>query len=115
MPEKISQDRVDKNSMFQPEKKTEFLPGTDEGCAENGAENHAENHADIHPEADVDKTDSPHALDGSQYLNIIEEQAYSEQPPTPEEQKPWRIFHQHDRPDEAPTTHEAPTISVGPR
>ena len=36
-----------------------------------------------------------HALDGSQYLGIIEEQIYAEQRPTPEEQKPWRIFHQH--------------------
>jgi len=56
----------------------------------------------------------PHALDGSQYHNIIEEQVYAEQRPTAEEQKPWRIFHpQTDKPDE--TRPDEPTISVGPR
>lgn len=66
-----------------------------------------------------------HALDGSQYHNIIEEQAYSELPPTPEEQKPWRVFHQRENQRESQSesqhdtkpadrdSHEAPTISVG--
>jgi hypothetical protein len=31
-------------------------------------------------------------LDGSQYLDIIEEQKYAEQRPTPEEQKPRRAY-----------------------
>lgn len=56
----------------------------------------------------------PHALDGSQFHTIIEEQVYAEQPPTAEEQKPWRIFHPDaDKPDEARP--DEPTISVGPR
>ncbi len=56
----------------------------------------------------------PHALDGSQYHNVIEEQVYAEQPPTAEEQKPWRIFH----PDSGmprDTSPDEPTISVGTR
>ena len=57
-----------------------------------------------------------HALDGSQYHNIIEEQVYAEQPPTAEEQKPWRVFHQHETQDSKTGDQgspEAPAISVG--
>ena len=56
----------------------------------------------------------PHALDGSQYHSIIEEQVYADQPPTLEEQKPWRIFHPDtEKPVEAAP--DKPTISVGKR
>jgi len=56
---------------------------------------------------------SPHALDGSQYHNIIEEQVYAEQRPSPQEQRPWRIFHptQTEPPTPEP---DKPSISVGP-
>ena len=57
-----------------------------------------------------------HALDGSQYHNIIEEQVYAEQPPTAEEQKPWRVFHQHETQDTRTGDQgspDAPAISVG--
>ncbi len=56
----------------------------------------------------------PHALDGSQYHSIIEEQVYAEQPPTAEEQKPWRIFHPETE-QPAETAVDKPTISVGAR
>jgi hypothetical protein len=69
-------------------------------------------------DTDIDTGSSTHALDGSQYLGIIEEQTYSEQPPTPEEQKPWRIFHQHQGSGsgagDKSGPHEASEISVGP-
>ncbi len=32
-------------------------------------------------------------LDGRQFHNVIDEQRYAEQPPTHEEQTPWRIHH----------------------
>ncbi len=55
---------------------------------------------------------APHPLDGSHFHNVIEEQVYSELPPTPEEQMPRRARHlpepegQHRHPDD-------PAISVG--
>lgn len=57
---------------------------------------------------------SPHPLDGSQYHNVIEEQVYAEQPPSAEEQKPWRISHPEPVPSDK-ASHEAPSISVGTR
>ena len=54
-----------------------------------------------------------HALDGSQYHNIIEEQYYSELPPTAEEQRPWRIFHRGEAGEEHRPAQAAPAISVG--
>lgn len=55
---------------------------------------------------------APHPLDGSQFHNVIEEQVYSELPPTPEEQMPRRSRHLPD--PEARQPHpDDPAISVG--
>ena len=54
----------------------------------------------------------PHALDGSHYHSIIEEQVYADQPPTPEEQKP---FHPETEEKPAEAAPDKPTISVGTR
>lgn len=54
-----------------------------------------------------------HAVDGSQFHNVIEEQWYSELPPTPEEQMPLRARHLTE-PDDQPPHPDDPTISVGP-
>ncbi len=62
----------------------------------------------------ADRAPPPHALDGSQYHNIIEEQLYAEQPPTAQEQTPWRIFHPDSGKPDAVAPDE-PSISVGPR
>lgn len=53
-------------------------------------------------------------LDGSQYLNIIEEQIYSELPPTPEEQQPIHARHlqQNKTPEQKPSVHDT-SLSVG--
>ena len=53
-------------------------------------------------------------LDGSQYRNIIEEQIYSELPPTPEEQQPLHARHlaQNKKSEQKPPAHDAP-LSVG--
>lgn len=56
----------------------------------------------------------PHALDGSQFHNVIDEQAWSELPPTPDEQRPHRIFHRADAADTAGSPNEEARISVGP-
>ncbi len=56
-----------------------------------------------------------HPLDGSQFHNVIEEQVYSELPPTPEEQMPRRAQHLTDpEPSPPPPPPEKPAISVGP-
>ena len=49
-------------------------------------------------------------LDGSQYLNVIEEQVYSELPPSQEEQQPVRARHLEKQ--KAPLPHDS-LISVG--
>lgn len=56
----------------------------------------------------------PHPLDGSQYHNVIEEQAYSELPPTPEEQQPRRARHLAE-PEPIQPHPDDPAISVGPQ
>lgn len=56
----------------------------------------------------------PHPLDGSQYHNVIEEQVYSELPPTAEEQRPRRVRQLAD-PDAVQPHPDDPTISVGPQ
>lgn len=56
----------------------------------------------------------PHALDGSQYHNIIEEQAYAEQAPSAAEQRPWRIFHPDAAPSSPASSNES-SMSVGIR
>ncbi len=53
-----------------------------------------------------------HPLDGSQFHNVIEEQVYSELPPTAEEQQPRRVRHLPD-PDSQQPRPDDPTISVG--
>lgn len=55
---------------------------------------------------------APHPLDGSQFHNVIEEQAWSEVPPTPEEQEPRRSRHLPD-PEVARQHPDDPSISVG--
>ena len=55
----------------------------------------------------------PHAMDGSQFHNVIEEQTWSELPPTPEEQMPRRARHLDDAEEQAPHPAQA-QISVGP-
>ena len=57
---------------------------------------------------------SQHAVDGSQYHSVIEEQIYAEQSPTAEEQKPWRIFHP-DAGKRAETPADVAAMSVGPQ
>ncbi len=57
---------------------------------------------------------APHPLDGSQFHNVIEEQSWSELPPTPEEQMPWRALHREQRQEEPSSHQEPPQISVGP-
>ncbi len=65
-----------------------------------------------------------HAMDGSQFHNVIEEQVWSELPPTPEEQMPRRARHlatrdhnaalSPERSADEPTHTEPAQISVGP-
>lgn len=53
-------------------------------------------------------------LDGSQYLNVIEEQIYSELPPTPQEQQPIRARHADAALKQESERHEqVPEQSVG--
>lgn len=54
-----------------------------------------------------------HPLDGSQFHNVIEEQVYSELPPTAEEQMPRRVRQLTD-PEPLPPPPDEPAISVGP-
>lgn len=54
----------------------------------------------------------PHPLDGSHFHNVIEEQVYSELPPTPEEQQPRRVRHVPE-PEGQRTHPDDPAISVG--
>ncbi len=54
----------------------------------------------------------PHPLDGSQFHNVVEEQEYSERPPTPEEQAPRRARHLAPPPAVEPHPDD-PAISVG--
>ncbi len=55
-----------------------------------------------------------HAMDGSQFHNVIEEQSWSELPPTQEEQMPRRARHLDDA-DREQTSHPVQAqISVGP-
>ena len=54
-----------------------------------------------------------HAMDGSQFHTVIEEQTWSELPPTPEEQMPRRAHHLLEHGTE-PTVHPEPAqISIG--
>ena len=55
---------------------------------------------------------APHPVDGSQFHNVVEEQAWSEMPPTPEEQEPRRVRHLPD-PEAAKPHPDDPSISVG--
>lgn len=55
---------------------------------------------------------APHPLDGSHFHNVIEEQVYSELPPTPEEQMPRRSRHLPDPQGRQPHRDD-PAISVG--
>ncbi len=55
---------------------------------------------------------APHPLDGSQYHNVIEEQEWSEQPPSPEEQAPRRARHLPE-PASPPPHPDDPAISIG--
>ncbi len=55
---------------------------------------------------------APHPLDGSHFHSVIEEQVYSELPPTPEEQKPRRVRHLPDPEGQQPHPDD-PTISIG--
>jgi hypothetical protein len=55
-----------------------------------------------------------HAMDGSQFHNVIEEQTWAELPPTREEQMPRRARHL-DEGESAQSPHqEQAQISVGP-
>lgn len=56
---------------------------------------------------------SPHPLDGSQFHNVVEEQAYAELPPTREEQAPRRARHRPE-PETVQPHPDDPSISVGP-
>ncbi len=56
---------------------------------------------------------APHPLDGSQFHNVVEEQAYSELPPTAEEQAPRRARQLPD-PEPVRPHPDDPSISVGP-
>ena len=55
---------------------------------------------------------APHPLDGSQFHNVIEEQAWSDAPPTQQEQAPRRARHLPD-PEQAKPHPDDPSISVG--
>ncbi len=73
------------------------------------------------PESDTHTATArqPHALDGSQFHNVIEEQSWSELPPTQEEQMPRRAYHLDQAQDaqanrEQSSAHEPAQISVGP-
>ncbi len=55
---------------------------------------------------------APHPLDGSHFHNVIEEQVYSELPPTPEEQQPRRVRHLPEPEGQQPHPDD-PAISVG--
>ncbi len=56
---------------------------------------------------------APHPMDGSQFHNVIEEQTWSELPPTQEEQMPRRARHL-DAPEHEQASHPSQAqISVG--
>ena len=55
-----------------------------------------------------------HAMDGSQFHNVIEEQSWSDLPPTREEQMPRRARHLDEVDREQTPHHEPAQISVGP-
>ncbi len=55
-----------------------------------------------------------HAMDGSQFHNVIEEQTWSDLPPTQEEQMPRRARHLDDADREQASHPEQVQISVGP-
>lgn len=55
-----------------------------------------------------------HAMDGSQFHNVIEEQSWSDLPPTREEQMPRRARHLDEADEKASQPHEQVQISVGP-
>lgn len=55
---------------------------------------------------------APHPVDGSQYHGVIEEQAWSEQPPSAEEQAPRRVRHLPE-PAALPPHPDDPSISIG--
>ncbi len=55
-----------------------------------------------------------HAMDGSQFHNVIEEQTWSDLPPTQEEQMPRRARHLDDADGEQAPHHDQVQISVGP-
>ena len=57
---------------------------------------------------------APHPMDGSQFHNVIEEQTWSDLPPTPEEQLPRRARHLVDAESEQTPHPEQAQISVGP-
>lgn len=70
----------------------------------------------VQPNPDTSLQDSSqrqHSLDGSQFHNVIDEQVYAEQPPTPEEQRPRRVHHVPDPAEQGPHPDD-PAISVGP-
>ncbi len=55
-----------------------------------------------------------HAMDGSQFHNVIEEQTWSDLPPTQEEQMPRRARHLGEAGHEQTPHPEQVQISVGP-
>ncbi len=59
-------------------------------------------------------TPRAHAMDGSQFHNVIEEQTWSDLPPTEEEQMPRRARHLDDTDREQAPHPEQAQISVGP-
>lgn len=64
---------------------------------------HSQQQAGQHPAqspvTSVDGTVATHPIDGSQYLDVVEEQEYADRRPSPEEQKP-RFSYLHHPADE---------------
>jgi len=52
------------------------------------------------PVTSVDGTRVANPIDGSQYIDVVEEQAYADQRPTAEEQKPRFSYLQHHEQEE---------------
>jgi hypothetical protein len=69
---------------------------------------------DQSPTAPTESTAQPlvHPLDGSQFHNVIDEQAYAERPPTAEEQRP--LSQRSQTPSQPLPRPDDPAISVGP-
>ncbi len=68
--------------------------------------------ASVFPQSEASKP--VHAMDGSQFHNVIEEQTWSDLPPTREEQLPRRARHLDETGEDPQPHHEPVQISVGP-